>query len=936
MSQFDIKQVANAAIDQIENVLSHWVPDGSYEGKEYVALNPTRGDGSKGSFSVNRNTGAWGDFATNDKGGDLVALVAYIERCNQGEACQRLAIFLGLTPNSELHTKTPKPKANKTTWQPIMPVPSKALSTCPQKHYTNGAPSFTWTYHNKSGQLLMKVLRFDVDTKGKRTKDYRPLTYCQSNHGKKEWRWQQPVKNRPLYGLDRLEQNQQQVVLLTEGEKAADAAIGLMPNHVAMTWAGGSNALLKTDFAPLSGRNVILWPDNDAAGIDCMDKLKLILEALNCTVSIIDLSAFKNWPDKADAADSIAHGLSAEILEQHNKANRLLLSEAKAETPGDSNPQNISHTRFVCNDKGVYFKNDNDDEGGLIRLCNRLDIVAFTRDKLGRNWGLLVRFTDPDGIAKEWNIPTEYLATEGGAEVLRQLFNLGLRAESGQQPRRRLIQYLQTTETLNRYTLVNRLGWHGKAFLLPNCTMGKPKEPLYFYSDSPDLNKLSSKGKLSEWQKSIAHYCQENPLLLFAVSAAFAAPLLHLIGMETTGFHFYGDSSQGKTTLLKVAASVYGSPDYVRTWRSTDNALEGIAAAHSDGLLILDEISQCDPRLVGDIAYLLGNGKGKSRANDRGGVKSNNLEWRLVFLSTGEKTLDQHMAEAGKKPKAGQEARLLAIPANAGDNKGIFNDLHNFAGGAALSSHLVKHCAQQHGTPFYDFIENLCNSDLKKLTGHIRRDLVNALADLPSDASGQVTRAAEKFALVGFAGELATHAGVTGWKKGQAKQAAKTVFNHWLNARGSIGNLEDRQILSQIKHFFESHGEARFTRWDRDDSTVDEHGIRTINRCGYRKTLDDANVLGDTSCEASDGNKCSETIYYVYQEAFKTEICNGLNIARAKELMAECGSLERDSSGKFSKPIRLPSAGRKLQRVHIIKPHLIPNYEAEAITEKAA
>ena len=77
-------------------------------------------------------------------------------------------------------------------------------------------------------------------------------------------------------------------------------------------------------------------------------------------------------------------------------------------------------------------------------------------------------------------------------------------------------------------------------------------------------------------------------------SVAFAGPLLHMLDHESGGFHLYGDSSGGKTTHLQVAASIYGGPRLVRSWRSTDNALESIAAAHSDGLLVLGEIGMFD------------------------------------------------------------------------------------------------------------------------------------------------------------------------------------------------------------------------------------------------------------------------------------------------------------------------------------------------------
>ena len=99
--------------------------------------------------------------------------------------------------------------------------------------------------------------------------------------------------------------------------------------------------------------------------------------------------------------------------------------------------------------------------------------------------------------------------------------------------------------------------------------------------------------------------------MLFAVSLAFAAPLLAPLAVENGGFHIFGPSSCGKSTALRVAASVYGGPDYITTWRATDNGLEGTAAAHNDTLLIMDEMGQVSPNIVGDVVYMLANGEGK-------------------------------------------------------------------------------------------------------------------------------------------------------------------------------------------------------------------------------------------------------------------------------------------------------------------------------------
>ncbi len=133
----------------------------------------------------------------------------------------------------------------------------------------------------------------------------------------------------------------------------------------------------------------------------------------------------------------------------------------------------------------------------------------------------------------------------------------------------------------------------------------------------------------------------------------------------------------------------------------TTNPLEGTAAAHLDGLLVLDEIHQCDASVIGDTVYMLGNGTGKTRANNRGTVTKQAYSWRLLFLSTGEKTLAQHMAEGGKELKAGMEVRMVGIPADAGKGLGLFEELHCFAEADELADTLTSNAGRFYGTAAY-------------------------------------------------------------------------------------------------------------------------------------------------------------------------------------------------------------------------------------------
>ncbi len=86
-----------------------------------------------------------------------------------------------------------------------------------------------------------------------------------------------------------------------------------------------------------------------------------------------------------------------------------------------------------------------------------------------------------------------------------------------------------------------------------------------------------TQGTLIEWQIHVAKHCVGNSRLILAVSSAFAAMLLHHAGMESGGLHFVGESSIGKTTALRIAASVYGAPDYLHRWRATTNGIEALA-----------------------------------------------------------------------------------------------------------------------------------------------------------------------------------------------------------------------------------------------------------------------------------------------------------------------------------------------------------------------
>jgi len=239
---------------------------------------------------------------------------------------------------------------------------------------------------------------------------------------------------------------------------------------------------------------------------------------------------------------------------------------------------------FHSNKHGVWFHPSGSDDGSCepIWICSPLLIEALTRDENNENHGRLLKFFDFDGMLHQWTLPMELLASDG-SEYRRVLLSLGLQIAPGKKARDLLTQYIQTTIPSKRARCVSQTGWVDQAYVFPDETIGGD-EPIYFQSIVKQANSYQVKGSLDEWKQEIGKYCVDNSRLCFAVSATLAAPLLNLLDEENSGFHFRGPSSNGKTTLLKVAASVFGGKKMIHTWRATSNGLESIAAAHNDSL----------------------------------------------------------------------------------------------------------------------------------------------------------------------------------------------------------------------------------------------------------------------------------------------------------------------------------------------------------------
>ncbi len=701
-------------------------------------------------------------------------------------------------------------------------------------------------------------------------------------------------KGKPLYRLHELVMRADDPVMIVEGEMCADrlAQIGMLA-----TTSGGTSSADKADWRALTGRSVTIWPDYDEAGKQYAEAVKATLLKLDCSVRVIDVEVLGLGP-KGDAVDWLntnPQATAAQVFELVCvEGNELLTQETP--TPlavsADENECAYSGGRFVFSEEGVFFigSDKNGREKAPVWLCSPLSVIAKTRNTKSSEWGRLLAWQDDDQVRHQWAMPLALLQSNG-ADVRSELARLGLAISPIKAAQDLLLAYLQVWPVKAQARCVDRLGWHGAVYVMPNESIGQTDEIVVFQQAQAIEPAFAVAGSAEQWRDAVAALAVGNSRLVFALSVAFAGMLAEIVGEDSGGFHLRGSSSSGKSTALKVAASVWGHPHtYPRLWRATANGLEGLAALHNDGLLILDELSQLDPKEAGEAAYLLANGQGKTRAS-RIGAARQAARWSLLFLSAGEESLSALMGRVGKKANVGQEIRLADIEADAGAGMGSFEELHHQPTPAAFALALQEAATRYHGAVGIEWLRYIVN-DRPKLADYLvesMRQFVEETA--PKEAAGQVLRVVRRFALVAAAGELATHYGLTGWPEGEAITAAQKCFAAWLEAFGGTANREERGMLSQVRAFFESHGASRF-------EDMDAIGQRILNRAGFYRYK----------------NGIRE--YMVLPEAFEREVCQGFDAKAVSRALKKAGWLASSGDGRATQKVRLPGI-EAITRVYV-------------------
>ncbi len=228
--------------------------------------------------------------------------------CYAGCGYEEIEAALGILPKSPQPPPAPrKPEPEpeeEPEAQPARLLTGRQLATPPdfyhQPHQEYMAKSEQYfPYLTDTREIWATVKR--VDTPGK-PKKIQPTTTL-------------PAGLRPLYLLPQLLAQSElgAAVLVVEGERTAHAALAYLPDWSVTTSINGAASPHKSDWTPVEGRAVVVWPDHDAAGGEYAEKVAaLCREAGASSISIVAVPA--DWPEKWDLADELPEGATADTV----------------------------------------------------------------------------------------------------------------------------------------------------------------------------------------------------------------------------------------------------------------------------------------------------------------------------------------------------------------------------------------------------------------------------------------------------------------------------------------------------------------------------------------------------------------------------------------------------------------------------------------------
>ncbi|NQV78207.1 MAG: DUF927 domain-containing protein, partial [Lutibacter sp.] len=521
------------------------------------------------------------------------------------------------------------------------------------------------------------------------------------------------------------------------------------------------------------------------------------------------------------------------------------------------------------------------------------------------SWGMLVKFKNINDFEQETFLKrTDWLGEKGAVEILQ---DRGLHLRGLKKKNFELInEYLNEFKPEFKAIGVDMVGWQGdnEAYMLPFTD-----EPRNNYSNKQEDNKLveyilqqkgatprvlKKKGTLEEWKRTVGQVCRGNHLHSFAILVSLAAPALKLLGEEGGFFHYVGNTSIGKSTILHVTKSVWGF-DNLGSFRTTDNALESVCKNSNDGVLFLDEIGEIDPDAFYKIIYMLANGVTKGRS-DRNGNAKNTTHFTVLAQSTGEIGLEAKLAEKKIQVKGGLLMRMAELDADRGKGLNTFDVLNInpdtgelFSTGREQAEYLKTNASKNCGVVIDSFLKAVVpkiedyKEGLKKAKAKwLERKLTN-------NEGAEVSRMAKRFSTIFATGVIAAQLNIIPHSFAEVEECVDTMFTNWLERFGGDNPHEFKMMVADLRKLTI---ENQYSRFQNAHPTEEERENLPRDKAGYWKMEKDQN--GDWFLSE----------FWMYPKVFEREVLKGRDKKAFYPLLVENGYILKGNDGKYTQTRR--------------------------------
>jgi putative DNA primase/helicase len=822
-------------------------------------------------------------------------------------------------------------------------------------------PTNFFQYQNSVGVTVGYIARWDFEEQGEWKKAVRPYIY---NFDKKKWESKffgsTPPKSRPLYNLPEILKREDAPVMIVEGEKTAEAAKLLFPDYVITTSSGGASQAGNTEWHWLNGREIILAPDGGIAGADYAEQVIKLLKKTNVThIKTLEPSKLGNFtvkngeyvkrdnaqPKVYDLANSLAEGWTHELIQQAQQDEIFTPffkdTNRKEIIKDELRPQDelyeLGGKDYKLTPNGLYkkilvqVKEESEQTqnagyasgdislGNVLQekwqpLCGYLKPTHKIRDT-DNSRGMLIKFKDLEHREQEVFLKrTDWLGEKGAVEVLQDqgLQLNGLKQKDIDPINEYLNNYKPDLEAVG----VDKVGWQGdnETYILPivgevrnSYQVTKEDKPTeYILQQKGSISReLHQKGTLKEWQRTVGAVTRGNHLHTFSMLAALTAPILKLLNEEGGFFHYVGSTSIGKSTIMRVALSVWGDKE-MGTFKATDNNLEGICKISNDGAMFLDEMGECEADALSRIVYMVANGVTKGRA-DRNGNPRPVTHFTVLAQSTGEMGIEAKLAEKRIEAKGGQLLRMGELDADRGKGLNTFDILNinpdsgkKFEDGKAQAEYLKIHAKENCGLVIDEFMQELVK-DIEAYTRALKNFKAQWIASLNITSNqAEIDRMIKRFSTIYATGIVASNMRIIPHTSTEIKACIDAMFQNWLERRGGDTPHEFKTMIDNLYKLCKRNQYLRFKNAKpKEDERIDN----PKDIAGYWK-------------DTNEGKEDAKTEFWIFPKVFDTEILQGRDKNSFLPLLVKNGYLLKKDQARYTRTERVTDSNP--QRFYII------------------